>query len=144
MKREYVSGKLSAPVSRKVSGILKRISAVWGSGVELALEEFAPALELFPSAFFLYGRDACLPDLTRTLEEQGRFAGIPFLEKRTYTALSHGNLPFSKLYATQKSDLSLADPDVIPISLAYLSLQNPDENSELTRIVQRATKLAYS
>ncbi|MDO8558084.1 MAG: hypothetical protein Q7S09_02765 [bacterium] len=146
MQRQYAGGKLSVQVSRKISGILKRASSVWATGVELALEEFSQALEIFPSAIFVYGEGADLPDLIRVLNETDRFAQIPFLEKRTPVVLAPADLPFFKGDKDLKkfSGISTSSADTPICCLAYVSLFDTGPSGELARIVQRATRLAYS
>jgi cell division protein FtsA len=144
IKKQYAGGGLSARAGKNVSSIMSRASAVWASGVELALEEFIGAADLFPSQFYIYGDEAWLPDLAKILGEPGRFKNLPFLEKKSFSMLSPESLPFiaredlvSKMPGSSSADTAL-------FCVAYDALRDSSRDSELGRILQRATKLAYS
>ncbi len=144
IKEQYAAGKLSAQVARKVSGILKRATSVWATGVELALEEFSHALDLFPSSLMVYGEGAGIPDVIAVLGEAERFTQIPFLEKRAPVALLPANLPFFGKSSPPENIVGMSSADTAAYCLAYVALFDIGPHNELARIVERATKLAYS
>lgn len=144
VKLQYAVGTLSAQTSRRVSGILSRGAAVWASGVELALEEFSGALELFPSTFFFCGGASLLPDLVRVIGEPERFPHLPFLEKRTAVLLEPSLLPFVERAGMPATLPALTAGDVPLLALASLSMEEERDQGSLAKLVRQATHLAYS
>ncbi|MDP3963235.1 MAG: hypothetical protein Q8Q39_01935 [bacterium] len=144
LMRQYADGTISKHVERRISNLLLRASSVWGSGVELALDEFRGACELFPSAFYLHGVDTGLKDLAAVLEDAKRFGGYPFLEKRSVCLLDSAPLTFaSEILSADTAEVSRGScPEVM--ALAYIFLKDKQPSGELTKIVQQVSKLAYT
>lgn len=142
LRIQYTKGQASSQASRRLSQALSRASAVWASGVELALEEFSEALELFPSSMRVWGEEAVLPDLLKALEDTDRFAKLPFLERRSAAALTPALLPFTGMAHVGSAEPAFEDADVAALCLVRMAVLGVDRRTELARLVQRAVKLA--
>lgn len=136
LKIKYAEGRLGRDVSFKIDRILENDCAVWRSGVELSLEEFAES-DILPSKFFLCGGGSGLPGIKKILVNQSFGQNLHFSKSLQVSFLQ----PRDVVNITDETG-KLKDPqDITPMSLANLALDIVGEEKILAGILRRAVKM---
>jgi len=132
LKISYAQGKLSSEVSNKVEQILQSDCAVWLSGVELSLSEFASS-DVLPSKILLCGGGSGLPGIKKALASKEWVRNLPFAKTPVVSFLQ----PRDVVRVLDKTN-SLNNPqDVTPMGLANLILDVTDEEKIMAGILRR-------
>jgi cell division protein FtsA len=132
LKISYAQGKLSSEVSNKVEQILQSDCAVWLSGVELSLSEFASS-DVLPSKILLCGGGSGLPGIKKALASKEWVRNLPFAKTPVVNFLQ----PRDVVRVLDKTN-SLNNPqDVTPMGLANLILDVTDEEKIMAGILRR-------
>ncbi len=132
LKISYAQGKLGSEVSVKVEQILQSDCAVWLSGVELSLSEFASS-DVLPSKILLCGGGSGLPGIKKALTSKEWVRNLPFARTPVVSFLQ----PRDVVRIVDKTN-SLNNPqDVTPMGLANLILDVTDEEKIMAGILRR-------
>ncbi len=132
LKISYAQGKLGSEVSVKVEQILQSDCAVWLSGVELSLSEFASS-DVLPSKILLCGGGSGLPGIKKALTSKEWVRNLPFAKTPVVSFLQ----PRDVVRIIDKTN-SLNNPqDVTPMGLANLILDVTDEEKIMAGILHR-------
>jgi cell division protein FtsA len=132
LKIRYAQGKLGSDVSLKVEQILQSDCAVWLSGVELSLAEFAGS-DVLPSKILLCGGGSGLPGIKKVLLSTDWVRSLPFAKAPVVNYLQPRDV-------TRIKDMTgeLKDPqDVTPMGLANLVLDVTGEEKIMAGILRR-------
>jgi cell division protein FtsA len=132
LKIKYAQGKLGSDVSLKIEQILQNDCAVWLSGVELSLAEFAGSYVL-PAKILLCGGGSGLPGIKKALLSADWVRNLPFAKAPTVNYLQPKDVTRIK-DATNE----LKNPqDVTPMGLANLVLDVTGEEKVMSGILRR-------
>jgi cell division protein FtsA len=132
LKIRYAQGKLGSDVSLKVEQILQNDCAVWLSGVELSLSEFAGS-DVLPSKILLCGGGSGLPGIKKALLSPGWVRSLPFAKVPAVNYLQPRDVTRIKDMTSE-----LKDPqDVTPMGLANLVLDVIGEEKIMAGILRR-------
>lgn len=136
IKLGYSAGKLPSGLMHRVKDALDTDYAVWLSGVELALEEFA-GLDLMPSRILLCGGGSALTGIRSALLEEGWIENLPFAKKPKV----HFMKPEDVSNVKDETGKLKTQQDVTPMALANLALDLAGEEDVLHSSLRRAVKL---
>ena len=130
IKLAYSEGRLDAKDMVRVEKFIANDVAVWLSGVELALEEFANSdrfadNQLLPSRVYLCGGGSLLPDLNRSLETGSWASALPFAKVPEVQYIKPSNIR----QITDTTGRLDSTQDVTPMALANLALELVGEDS---------------
>ena len=132
LKIKYAQGKLGKEVGLKVEQILQSDCAVWLSGVELSLAEFADN-SVLPSKVLLCGGGSGLPGIKKALLSPAWSRDLPFAKVPIV-----GFLQPKDVTRIQDKTNELRDPqDVTPMGLANLVLDVTCEEKIMAGILRR-------
>jgi len=132
LKIKYAEGKLGSDVSFKVEQILQNDCAVWLSGVELSLSEFASS-DVLPSKILLCGGGSGLPGIKKALMSQDWLHNLPFAKSAQVNYLQ----PSDVVRVTDKTNELMNPQDVTPMGLANLVLDVTGEEKVMAGILRR-------
>ena len=123
IKIAYSEDRLEAKDKKRVASFIENDIAVWLSGVELALEEFAQSErfvdnKLLPSKMYLCGGGSLLPDLKEVLERKKWTASLPFAKQPDVQYIKPGQVA-NVIDLTGKLGTS---QDVTPMALANIGI----------------------
>jgi len=132
LKIKYAEGKLGNDVSSKIEQILQNDCAVWLSGVELSLAEFAGS-DVLPSKILLCGGGSGLPGVKKALSSSDWVRNLPFAKAPTINYLQPRDVARVKDMTNE-----LKNPqDVTPMGLANLVLDMTGEEKIMAGILRR-------
>ena len=122
-KLAYSNGNLAKADLAEVSALIESDTAVWRSGVELALEEFANSERfqdnpLLPSKIYLCGGGSLLPDLKISLETGRWWKNLPFAKEPEVQYIK----PEQVSNIIDKTGSLTGAQDVTPMALANIAL----------------------
>jgi len=132
LKIKYSEGKLSEEVSSKIEQILQGDSAVWLSGVELSLSEFAGS-DVLPSKILLCGGGSGLPDIKKTLLTPDWASSLPFSKTPSVNYLQ----PRDIVRIIDQTNELQNPQDVTPMGLANLVMDVTGEEKVMSGILRR-------
>ena len=132
LKIKYAQGKLGKEVSLKVEQILQNDCAVWLSGVELSLSEFADN-DVLPSKILLCGGGSGLPGIKKILLSSNWLHDLPFAKTPTVSYLQ----PKDVTRIQDKTNEHRNPQDVTPMGLANLVLDVTCEEKIMAGILRR-------
>lgn len=132
LKLRYAEGKLGDSVNSKIEQILQSDVAVWLSGVELSLSEFAAA-DVLPSKILLCGGGSGLPGIKNALLSPEWMKNLPFAKMPTVSFLQPQDVA---RIADQTEELKNPQ-DVTPMGLANLVLDVTGEEKVMSGILRR-------
>jgi cell division protein FtsA len=132
LKIKYAQGKLGNDVSSKIEQILQNDCAVWLSGVELSLSEFAGS-NILPSRILLCGGGSGLPGIKKALLSHDWLENLPFAKTPIVNYLQPKDVVHIKDMTAE-----LKNPqDVTPMALANLVLDMTGEEKVMAGILRR-------
>ncbi|MEI7890891.1 MAG: cell division FtsA domain-containing protein [bacterium] len=132
LKIEYAEGKLDENISMKVEQILQNDVAIWLSGVELSLAEFAGS-DVLPSKILLCGGGSGLPGIKKILLDTEWSAGLPFSKRPSVNYLQ----PRDVVRMVDQTGKLNNPQDVTPMGLANLVLDVTGEEKVMAGILRR-------
>lgn len=132
LKIKYSEGKLSEDVNSKIGQILQGDIAVWLSGVELSLTEFAGA-DVLPSRILLCGGGSGLPGVKSVLLDANWSKDLPFAKAPSVNYLQPKDVA---RIVDQTGELKNPQ-DVTPMGLANLILDVTGEEKIMSGILRR-------
>ncbi|EKD59039.1 MAG: cell division protein (septum formation) [uncultured bacterium] len=132
LKIKYAEGKLGEDVSFKIEQILQSDAAVWLSGVELSLAEFA-GTDVLPSKILLCGGGSGLPGIKKALLSSDWVKNLPFAKTPVVSYLQPRDVV---RIVDQTSELKNPQ-DVTPMGLANLVLDVTGEEKVMSGILRR-------
>lgn len=132
LKIKYAEGKLGSDVSSKVEQILQNDCAVWLSGVELSLSEFASS-DVLPSKILLCGGGSGLPGVKKALMSAEWVRSLPFAKAPIVNYLQ----PRDVVRMVDKTGELKNPQDVTPMGLANLVLDVTGEEKVMSGILRR-------
>jgi cell division protein FtsA len=132
LKIKYAEGKLSPNVGEKIEQILQSDCAVWLSGVELSLSEFAGS-DVLPSRILLCGGGSGLPGIKKALLTSEWVKTLPFAKAPVVNYLQPRDV-----VRVEDHTGELKNPqDVTPMGLANLVLDVTGEEKIMSGILRR-------
>lgn len=132
LKLKYAEGKLGEDVSFKIEQILQSDAAVWLSGVELSLAEFA-GNDVLPSKILLCGGGSGLPGIKKALMSSEWIKSLPFAKTPTVSFLQ----PQDVARIIDQTEELKNPQDVTPMGLANLVLDVTGEEKIMSGILRR-------
>ncbi|MDD5396897.1 MAG: cell division FtsA domain-containing protein [Candidatus Moranbacteria bacterium] len=132
LKIKYSEGKLDANISSKIEQILQSDCAVWLSGVELSLAEFAGS-DVLPSRILLCGGGSGLPGIKNILLTQEWAQSLPFSKPPSVNYLQ----PRDVTRIVDQTGELRNPQDVTPMGLANLVLDVTGEEKVMAGILRR-------
>ncbi|EKE11976.1 MAG: cell division protein (septum formation) [uncultured bacterium] len=132
LKIKYSEGKLGEDVSSKIEQILQSDCAVWLSGVELSLAEFAGS-DVLPSKILLCGGGSGLPGIKKALLSSEWVKSLPFAKAPVVSFLQ----PQDVVRIIDHTDELKNPQDVTPMGLANLVLDVTGEEKVMSGILRR-------
>ncbi len=136
LKIKYSEGKLSDNISLKIEQILQNDAAVWLSGVELSLSEFAGS-DVLPSKILLCGGGSGLPGIKKILLTSQWVRSLPFSKAPSVNYLQ----PKDVVRIIDKTGKLLNPQDVTPMGLANLVMDVTGEEKVMAGILRRVLKI---
>jgi len=132
LKIKYSEGKLDDNISSKIEQILLSDCAVWLSGVELSLAEFAGS-DILPSRILLCGGGSGLPGIKKILLTAGWIQSLPFSKSPNVSYLQ----PRDVVRVLDQTGKLKNPQDVTPMGLANLVLDVTGEEKVMAGILRR-------
>jgi cell division protein FtsA len=132
LKLKYSEGKLAPDISYKVEQILESDAAVWLSGVELSLAEFAGS-DVLPSKILLCGGGSGLPGIKKILLTSEWIHSLPFSKTPTVNYLQ----PRDVIRVIDQTNELRNPQDVTPMGLANLVVDVTGEEKVMAGILRR-------
>lgn len=132
LKIKYAEGKLDENISSKVEQILQSDCAVWLSGVELSLAEFAGS-DVLPSRILLCGGGSGLPGIKKILLTSDWVQSLPFSKTPNVSYLQ----PRDVVRVIDQTGELKNPQDVTPMGLANLVLDVTGEEKVMAGILRR-------
>jgi cell division protein FtsA len=141
IKLAYSDERLEEKDQTRVRSFIEKDVAVWISGIQLALEEFATSErfadnKLLPTKIYLCGGGSLLPDLARALERKGWIKDLPFAKQPEVQYIKPDQV--STIIDTT-GGLTGAQ-DVTPMALANIALDligsDPAGTSTVNRLIR--------
>lgn len=123
IKLAYSDERLDEKDQERVRDYIEKDVAVWVSGIQLALEEFASSErfadnKLLPTKIYLCGGGSLLPDLKKALEGKAWTKGLPFAKQPDVQYIKPDQV--STIIDTTQSLTNVQD--VTPMALANIAL----------------------
>lgn len=135
LKVEYSHGKVADELNKKIREIILEDAAVWLSGVELSLAEFAEN-DLLPPQIYICGGGSALPELQEALLSNKWVQNLPFANLPRVSFLKPRDV-VRMIDATKTLD---SPQDVTPLALASLMVDIQDEERILVQILRRTMR----
>lgn len=132
LKIKYAEGKLGEDVNSKIEQILESDVAVWLSGVELSLSEFA-GNDVLPSKILLCGGGSGLPGIKNALASSEWTRNLPFAKAPIVSFLQ----PKDVARIIDHTEELKNPQDVTPMGLANLVLDVTGEEKVMSGILRR-------
>lgn len=138
IKLAYADRRLEEKDLARVSSFIENDVAVWLSGVEMALEEFASSdrfqdNKLLPSRIYLCGGGSLLPDLKSALEHKRWTKDLPFAKQPEVLYIKPGQVS-NIIDATGTLE---STQDVTPMALANIALDLVGSNTPVGSVVNK-------
>ncbi len=132
LKVEYSHGEVVGELNDKIREVILEDAAVWLSGVELSLAEFAEN-DLLPSQIYICGGGSALPELQEALLSNKWVQNLPFSNSPRVSFLKPRDVA-RMIDSTKTLD---SPQDVTPLALANLMVDIQDEERVLVQILRR-------
>jgi cell division protein FtsA len=132
LKIQYAEGKLGSDVNVKLEQIFQSDCAVWLSGIELSLSEFAGS-DVLPSRILLCGGGSALPGIKQALLSSEWVRELPFAKMPTVNYLQ----PKDVVRIVDNTGNLKNSQDVTPMGLANLILDITGEEKIMAGILRR-------
>lgn len=138
IKLAYADERLDAKDQERVKGFIGKDVAVWISGIQLALEEFASSERfadntLLPTKIYLCGGGSLLPDLKAALEKKGWTKGLPFAKHPDVQYIK----PDQVSTIIDTTGILTSVQAITPMALANIALDLVGADSAVTSTVNR-------
>ncbi len=132
LKVKYSHGEVADELNEKIREIILEDAAVWLSGIELSLSEFAEN-DLLPPQIYICGGGSALPELQEALLSNKWVQNLPFSNSPRVSFLKPRDV-IRMIDNTKKLD---SPQDVTPLALASLMVDIQDEERVLVQILRR-------
>lgn len=133
MKMLYSASKLNAEDNEIIKHALQGDAAVWLSGVELTLSEFAN-VDFLPSRILICGGGSNLPEIPALLKKHDWLSGLPFTKQPTVQTVRPKDI---SMIQDETGKLTNAS-DITPMALANLALELVENEAPIDRVLSSA------
>lgn len=132
LKIQYAEGKLGSDVNFKLEQIFQSDCAIWLSGIELSLSEFANS-DVLPAKILLCGGGSALPGIKQALLSTDWVKALPFAKMPVVSYLQ----PKDVVRIVDETGQLKNPQDVTPMGLANLILDVTGEEKIMAGILRR-------